>query len=461
MNQLLHRLAITAAAPTRMYLYEQVRHRTAWPIERIRSYQDEKVRELVQYCWAHVPFYKAHWKGAIDRPEAVRGVADLAQLPLLTKDHVRENLEALTTTDTRVRSTVARTGGSTGRPVIFRMTNFDEQLCWGQMYVGWSWAGYRPGDAFLVVGGESVGIGLGDKRVLKDKVMNRWISSGSNLTLERTRALVSSPAFHRLRFIYGYPNSIRELCEFLHQLGERPQRLKGVVCTAEVMRPEVRARIQEVLGVRVHDQYGLNDGGLLACEGPEQDGLHVFFQRAVLEILDDEGAPIHDVGQTGRAIATLLSNKATPFVRYETGDRVHWHSFDTSPSGVTWPRIGPVDGRTGDVLQFPSGRKVPMPGLTLVMRWIDGLHSYQFIQTAADAVTVRLERGPGFTWTEGQTLDYLRTKIGDEVQWHIVWGAPELTQNGKLLVIRNDWTRGSSQPRSGGSSPEACQAAHG
>lgn len=45
-----------------------------------------------------------------------------------------------------------------------------------------------------------------------------------------------------------------------------------------------------------------------------------------------------------------------PFIRYETGDRVHWHSLNRRRR-VRWPRIGPVDGRTGDVLQLPAGAK--------------------------------------------------------------------------------------------------------
>jgi phenylacetate-CoA ligase len=400
---------------------------------------------LIEYCWKYVPFYKQHWRGAIRGPQDILAIADLRRLPLVTKEDVRQNLDALTTTASGVRSSMARTGGSTGSPVVFRMTSVDEQLAWAQMYLGWSWAGFRVGDPFLVVGGESVGVGLGDRRSLKDMVMNRWVSSGSNLTLDRTKALVAAPHFHRLRLIYGYPNSIRELCEFIDQLGQRPRSLQGVICTAEVMRPEVRARIEQVLGVQVLDQYGLNDGGLFACEGREQDGLHLFFHRGILEILDDTGEQIDDLRVPGRAIATLFSNRAMPLVRYETGDRIHWHSRETPSSGVAWQRIGPVDGRTGDVLRFPGGRMVPMPGLTLVMRWIDGLISYQFVQTAAAAVTVRLERGPDFTWTEAQVIDYLRTKIGSEVDWEIVWGPPELTKNGKLLIIRNAWDAQSRQ----------------
>ena len=442
MNHLMHKVMITAAVPRRSALYLKIRHRVHWGEERIRAYQESRLRNLIRYCWERVPFYRAHWQGTIADPEDIRTIEDLQCLPLLTKDHVRENLEAMTTTDRGVKSTAARTGGSTGQPVIFRMTYADEQLAWAQMYLGWSWAGYRLGDPFLAVGGESVGVGLGDKRNRRDAIMNRWATSGSNLTLERTRALTRSSHFQRIRFIYGYPNSIRELCEFLAQLDARPPALQGVVCTAEVMLPEVRSRISEVLGVeRVHDQYGLNDGALHACEGPEKSGLHLSFHRGILEILDEADRQITDLKRPGRAVATSLANPAMPFIRYVTGDQVHWHSREPSASGVHWPRIGPVDGRTGDVIHLSSGRRIPMPGLTLVMRWVEGLKSYQFIQTASDSVTVRLERGSGYVWTEAETLAYLRQKIAEEIRWTIIWGPPELTRNGKLLVIRNDWLR--------------------
>lgn len=448
MHPLIHRTLITAAVPRRMFYLARLQQRLTWGASRIRRYQEERLRALIDYCWQHVPFYRSHWKGHIESPADIRTIEDLVRLPLLTKDHVREHLATLTTTDSSVKSSPARTGGSTGQPVVFRMSYADEQLAWAQMYLGWTWAGWRPGDPLLAVGGESIGVGLGDKRNRRDWVMNRWTTSGSNLTLERTLALVRTPQFRQARLIYGYPNSIRELCEFLAELGERPPALRGVVCTAEVMRPEVRSRIAEVLGVdRVLDQYGLNDGGLHACEGPERDGLHLSFHRGILEILDDDDRQIGALTQSGRAVATTLTNPAMPFVRYETGDRVHWHSREPSASGVHWPRIGPVEGRTGDVIYLPSGRSIPMPGLTLVMRWIDGLKSYQFIQTGPQAVTVRLERTASFALTEEQTTRFLGERIGRDVQWRIEWGAPERTANGKLLIIRNDWLRQRNRSR--------------
>ncbi len=450
MNRVLHGAMITAAVPRRVYLFKKLQSRIAWNRDRIRSYQEEKLRALIRYCWEYVPYYRSTWRGHISSPDDIRTIEDLTRLPILTKAEVREQLGKLTTTNPRIKTYPARTGGSTGSPVIFHMTYDDEQLSWAQMYLGWSWAGYRIGDPFLAVGGESVGVGLADKRTRRDWVMNRWVSSGSNLTLERARQLSLSDHFKKIRFIYGYPNSIRELCEHFVTLGVRPPAVQGVICTAEVMRPEVRQRIVEVLGTsRVLDQYGLNDGGLHACEGPEQDGLHLSFHRGILEVLDDDNRQITALKQPGRAVATTLTNMAMPFVRYETGDSVHWHSYEPVPSGRAWPRIGPVEGRTGDVIYLPSGRGIPMPGLTLVMRWLDGLKSYQFIQTAANSVTVRLDRGPDFKQSEADVVAYLRQKIGDEINWTIEWGAPELTKNGKLLIIRNDWLRqqGLTRPR--------------
>lgn len=442
MHRLIHNAFLHSLVPVRVRLMKEIASCTRWGHVEIRAFQEERLRQLIRYCWEYVPYYRSRWKSSISEPEDIQLLEDLQRLPILTKDELREELASLTTTHPGFQGQPARSGGSTGRPVLFRITQDDEELAWAQMYVGWSWAGWRLGAPFLVVGGESVGVGLGDRRSRNDWIVNRWVTSGSNLTLERVRMLAASSHFERIEFIYGYPNAIRELGELLSELKAKPPRLRGVVCTAEVMRPEVRQRIADIFGgVPVRDQYGLHDGGLLAVEGPEADGLHLFFRRAILEILDETNKPITELGRPGRAVATGITNYATPFVRYETGDEVHWKTRATAPSGIAWPRIGPVDGRTGDVIFLPSGRRIAMPGLTLVMRWIEGLHAYQFIQTGPRAVTARLQKGPGFQLSDEEVVSYLKSHIADEIEWSVVTGPPELTQSQKLLVIRNDWLR--------------------
>jgi phenylacetate-CoA ligase len=442
MHYFVHQALISAAAPTRIRLLKKIVSRQAWQEEEIRLYQQKHLQKMIHYCWEYVPFYRSRWRSFIDNAVDIQTIEDLQKLPILSKDELREELADLTTTAPWIKSEEARTGGSTGRPTIFRMTKYDQECMWAQMYTGWQWAGYRVGDPFLAVGGESIGTGLGDRRTLKDKIMHRWSFSGSNLTLERVSKLVSSPQFKIIRLIYGYPNAIRELGELLYQLGAHFPALKGVVCTAEVMRKEVRERISETLGgVAVFDQYGLNDGGLLAVEGVEHDGLHVFFHRGILEVVDQQNRQINAINQSGRAIATCISNMATPFIRYETGDQIHWYSRKPAASGIGWPRIGPVDGRTGDVIHLKSGRSIAMPGLTLVMRWLNGLKQYQFIQTGPNAVTARLDLDSGSSLSEEEVRRFLQQKIAEEIDWTILFAAPELTRNDKLLIIRNDWLR--------------------
>lgn len=434
----IHRALISAAAPLRLRQLRLLESRLQWDETQIQEYQEDRLRAMLDYCWKHVPFYRQHWAQAIDHPNEIATAADLIRLPTLTKLQVREHASALYTTEKSVRSTEGRTGGSTGSPIIFRLTPEDEEMAWAQMYMGWRWAGWEPGDPFLVVGGESVGIGLRDRRSRKDWAMNRWVSSGSNLTLERTRELVKQPHFHRVRLIYGYPNAIRALCDFLAVLGERPQSLMGVVCTAEVMLPEVRARIHQVLGVRVLDQWGMNDGGMHACESEPGHGLHLSFHRGLLEIIDDAGQQIREPGRPGRAIASSLLNWAMPLIRYETGDVVHWRK-ERAPSVAqrcNWPTLGPIDGRAGDVLVSASGRVVAMPGLTLVMRWLEGLESYQFIRADSGKVLVRLKFTDAQAFDKARCERFLVERIGADFDWQVIDAPPELTANGKLLIIK-------------------------
>lgn len=449
MHYLLHRALMTFVVPVRIKVMQKVLSRSGWGKDQIRKYQEEKLRATIKYCWEYVPFYREKWKNHISDPAEIQVIKDLEKLPIISKDEFRDNSNQIISTKPGLKSHEGRTGGSTGSPIIFRTNHEDDETCWGQMYAGWTWAGYRLGDPFLVIGGESVGIGKGDKRNWKDFILNRWVTSGSNITRERVEFLCRQPMFKEIKMIYGYPNSIREFGEHLRALNLKFPKLKGIVCTAEVMRPEIRNRISTLFQINiVLDQWGLADGGLQACEGPEQDGLYLQFHWGLLEIVNNEGEQISGSGKVGLGLATSLTNRATPFVRYETGDMLHWYKDVPSTSGVCWPRIGPVDGRSGDVIYLPSGRSIPMPGLTLVMRWIEGLHDYQFIQTSRNEVTVRLNPGKDFTLEKSDAIAYLQNKISDEVDWNVEFASPILTANGKLLVIRNDWlrTQGLSRP---------------
>lgn len=442
MSNLYRSLLFQAAVPTRCALTYLIESRLNWSPEKVRTYQDQKLREIIRYCWQHVPYYREKWQGHITGPEDIRGITDLHLLPILTKEEVRTHLDILKSTAPGVRFNSGRTGGSTGQPISFFLTPFDEQLAWAQMYLGWRRAGYNFGSPFLVIGGESVGVGDWDKRTRNDRILNRWVTSGSNITPKRVSNFFSLPESGQIRFLYGYPNAIAAFGRQMRELGRLFPKLRGIVCTAEVMTSALRQEIKEIYGVkRVLDQYGLNDGGLHAVDSEEEDGLFLSPFRGVLEVLDDNGRVIVEPGVKGRALGTTISNLAMPFIRYETGDNIAWHLPKSQSTVCKWPRISPVEGRTGDVITLPGGRVIAMPGLTLVMRWLEGINQYQFIQTGPCEVDVRLDPLEGKKLSVDEILTFLRTRISDEIEWGVQIGKPLLTQNGKLMVLRNDWLR--------------------
>jgi phenylacetate-CoA ligase len=81
MNFLLHQFLITAATPRRVGLYRLMKARAAWTPDQIRTYQEKKLRDVIVYCWQHIPFYREHWRGHIDDPREINTIADLHKLP--------------------------------------------------------------------------------------------------------------------------------------------------------------------------------------------------------------------------------------------------------------------------------------------------------------------------------------------------------------------------------------------
>ena len=91
----IHQSLIKVAAPIRVKLFEKIASRQQWTQDRIYEYQSQKLQKIITHCWSTVPFYKNHWSQAGIDPLKVRFIEDLEQLPLLTKQHVRDNLNEI------------------------------------------------------------------------------------------------------------------------------------------------------------------------------------------------------------------------------------------------------------------------------------------------------------------------------------------------------------------------------
>jgi phenylacetate-CoA ligase len=89
---------------------------------------------------------------------------------------------------------------------------------------------------------------------------------------------------------------------------------KGIIVTAAVLSENVREYIENILRTRIYNQYGSREVGVIACECPKQDGLHIFDFFQYVEVIDP------DYSGNGEIIVTNLRNYSMPLIRYRIGD---------------------------------------------------------------------------------------------------------------------------------------------
>ena len=119
---------------------------------------------------------------------------------------------------------------------------------------------------------------------------------------------------------------------------------------AETWSEQMRTRIQDWLGIRAYDIYGTSElSGPMFTECSEQQGIHVWGDLALLEVVDPATGEVLEPGEAGELTVTMLQKEALPMIRYRTGDLT---AIDTDPCacGRTHPRIGRIRGRVDDML---------------------------------------------------------------------------------------------------------------
>ena len=232
------------------------------------------------------------------------------------------------------------------------------------------------------------------------------------------------------RLLFGHGHSLYFFARFLKDRGIRDIKLDGIISMAEMLPPEERSVVEDVFGNIVFDWYACEEVGLIASECEERNGLHIAAEAVYVEILDGEA------GEPGRVVVTDLVNRGTPLIRYELGDlSTIWSGM--CPCGRGLPRIGPVVGRTTDILRSPEGKRIS--GVSLLhtaLIHIPGFRQVQVVQEKLDHLTFNVVRDHNFS---DQSLKLLSEAVakyfGKSMQHKVVFVEKiALTGRGKFQV---------------------------
>lgn len=375
--------------------YRIVKNTEFYSVEDLKKYQNFHLKNLISYAIKEIPYYTELFSKLKLTEKDIQTVEDLVKLPILTKEIIKNKPELFMPKNRSKKIVKGSTGGSTGVPLKYVMSDKDYSMGVALLYRGFGFAGYEPGDKVCIIAGSSL---VSTRQPLKSQITD-WILnfkhySSYGMSDNDLQNFIKNLQKEKPKFLRGYASSVFILAKYIEENAINLDfQLKGVFTTSEKLFDNQRLLIEKVFKVQVYDNYGLNDGGISAYQCKEKKGMHIDYERAILEVTDDVGKN-QLINKSGKILATSLFNYETPFIRYDTGD-LGEISEELCSCGCARPMLTEIQGRVTDFLDF-SGVLIGSPVLTVLMGKIN-CESYQIVQVSSNEVKFIIEKSKDFT----------------------------------------------------------------
>lgn len=409
--------------------------------EQIREIQNRRLRRLLLHAHQHVPYYREAMNACGLAPEDVHGAEDLARLPLLGKDDVRENLHFDLFAETHVKREMLRvsTSGSTGEPFVVYADRAQLEMRWATTLRALEWTGWRFGDRQARLWHQTIGMSLSQQ--LRERIdawlMRRIFIPAFELNDGNLPQLMKRIRRHRPVLVDGYAESFNFLAHYAKQTNVAKLSPRAVMSSAQIMPDQVRQVIEERFETQVFDKYGSREFSGIAYECEAHAGHHVMAESYIVELLN--GNRPARPGETGEVVITDLNNYHVPLIRYRIGDlAVALDESEPCPCGRGLPRIGPIQGRSQAVVVCPNGTWLPGGFFGHFFKEYDyAVRQYQVVQEERDRIELRIIPGPQFSeQTMTEILEALRLVVGTEMEIAVSYVAEiPMVRTGKRTAV--------------------------
>lgn len=318
--------------------------------ENLRQMQSDLLVKLVKYVYDRSPFYKKRFDEFGIKPEDIRSAEDVVKLPFTQKRDLRETypngMFCVKNTDV-VRYHAS--SGTTGKPTVVGYTQNDLDMWAESLARGMTAIGLGEDDIIQVSYGYGLftgglGVHYGSERIGATTLPT---SSGNT---ERQITLMKDLEVTAICCTPSYFSYLIEAAETMNCSIKEETNLRIGIFGAEPWSESLRKRIEERSGIKAYDVFGTSElSGPLFTECEAQEGMHVWSDMFLFEILDPEtNEPLPD-GQVGELVVTTLVKEALPLIRYRVGDLA---SLETAvcKCGRTHPRLMRLKGRSDDMV---------------------------------------------------------------------------------------------------------------
>ncbi len=318
--------------------------------EKILEIQNEKIVKQVKHVYENVPYYRALMDKKGVKPEDIKSVDDIKLLPFLTKADLRDAYPyGLLGTDLKNCVRIQSTSGTTGKRVVAFYTQHDIDLweeCCARAIVA---AGGTKEDVCQVCYGYGLFTGGAGLHGGSHKVGCLTLPMSSGNTDRQIQFMMDLGA----TILCCTPSYAAYIGESLKEKGYKPEdnKLKAGIFGAEPWTEEMRKSIEESLGIKAYDIYGLTEtsGPGVAFECEEQSGMHINEDHFYAEIIDPNTGEVLPEGSKGELVFTSLDKEGFPLLRYRTRD-ICVLSRKPCSCGRTHVKMSKPMGRSDDML---------------------------------------------------------------------------------------------------------------
>ena len=346
----------------------------------IEDIQLDRLKYMAGKAYENVKFYRDKFDAAGMKPEMIKSLDDLKNLPFTTKDDLRDNYPfGLFAEPMKNVIRLHASSGTTGKPVVAGYTRKDLDT-WSEAIARIvTAAGIDDSDIVQISFGYGLftgGFGLhyGIERVGATIVP---ISSGNT---QRQLMLMEDFGATGLVATPSYATYLAELIKE-KRLTDR-LKLKYGLFGSEAMSANMRSSLENSLDILVTSNYGLTEvmGPGVSGECLYKCGEHINEDMFIVEIINPETGEVLPHGEVGEVVITTLAKEAMPVIRYRTRD-ISYLIDEPCKCGRTSLRLAPIQGRTDDMIKIKGVNLFPSEIESVVLEFPQVSPNYQLILT--------------------------------------------------------------------------------
>lgn len=322
-----------------------------YDIGKKEKYLFNEFYKVFKHAYLNVPFYRDLYRENRINLKDIRCFSDIEHIPIIRKSDLINVPLKERSFDLKNRMLV-NTGGSSGKPLSFYMDPRRYGNEWAHIHKIWSVLEYTP---------TSLKVNFDGRSTVTDYIQYDFVRNSLRFDIYADpfvvcRKLLPISKRYKIEYLHGYPSAIFEFA--LHCKAAAPEllnvllkTLKGVFLVSEFPSPNYRNTIEEVFRVKTQSFYGHTETCVIAGEiSPNKYQVYQTYGLA---------EAVQQLDGTEHLVGTSFFNYASPFIRYDTEDKIETIKTDHRILNI----FGITEGRIGEYIVDKNGKKIPLTGL--------------------------------------------------------------------------------------------------